>query len=86
MPELTGGQVTTLLGGLGVAMTGIMGFIVGSASLWLVLAAALMVFYLFKKWTNLNKVKIPVSNPSYKIVGKGKFVPSSKIPNYKSKL
>jgi hypothetical protein len=55
MPTISSGDVSTLLASLGTAMTGIVGFFVDGASLWLTLAGALFVIALLRRFLALRK-------------------------------
>jgi len=55
MPTISSGDVTSLLSALGTAMTGIVGFFVDGAALWLTLAAALIVISLVRRFLSLRK-------------------------------
>lgn len=55
MPTISSGDVTSLLASLGTAMTGIVGFFVDGAGLWLTLAAGLVVLGLLRRFLSLRK-------------------------------
>jgi len=54
MPEISGNEVNLIVASLGVAMTGIIGFLATSAPIFLLLSVSLIVFYFIKKWLNMR--------------------------------